>query len=142
MKRIIKGLISLCMALICFANLTTKASASTEAVQSSYLTGAFYDGNGKVVNYSISIGGNTTNGVRTTVWTDRPVSRTHYAVTAQFVKYGLTETAVSSYSIFGATSGTTYSLYACLSSMTGVTQVLSGYGNVYVQYLGTKNVSF
>lgn len=141
-KHFIKALITLCMTLVCFANLTTETSASTEAVQSSYLTGSFYDGDGNIVNYSISIGGDTTNGVRTTAWASRPVKRTHYSVTAQFVQYGLAVTATSSYSMWGKTSGYSYSPYAALNPMTGVTSILSGYGNVYVQYLGTKNVSF
>lgn len=142
MKHIIKGLIMLCVAMACLGNRTTKASASTEAIQSSYLTGSFYDGDGNAVNYSISIGGNITDGVRTTAWASRPVSRIHYGVTGQFVQYGLSVTATSSYAAYGVTSGTTYSLYARLSPMSGVTQVLSGYGNVDIQYLGTKNVNF
>lgn len=139
---IIKRLLIICVCIMSCSSTKQIVFAETNEVRASYVTGKLQASDGKEYLYTISINGSTVNGVRTVAATNAYAIRTHYAVYAQFMVNGIVLSSTSNPLYYNAMSGTSYSYYSIPGDTSGITSILSGHGNVYLQFAGTKYVSF
>ena len=139
---IIKRFLVICICIMSYLGTKQSVYAETDGVRGSYVSGKLQASDGKEYLYTISINGSTANGVRTVVTTNAYAIRTHYAVYAQFMVNGIVLSSVSNPLYYNAMTGTSYSYYSIPGDSSGITSILSGNGNVYLQFAGTKYVSF
>jgi len=139
---IIKRLLIICICVVCCFCVRTNVNAEVNATMSTYITGVLTDGYGDQYTYYVTIGGSISNGVHTIASTEAKTKRTHYAVNATFRQNGLNVYSTTSTSALAALKGTSYSPYSRPGSLSGITAILAGSGSVWLQYAGTKYVSF
>ena len=141
-QKLMKGILSVCLTAGCFLQSSAMVHAETEMLRGSYVSGSIVANDGDTYVYTVSIGGSTANGVRTTVSCEGKIKRRHNAVYAQFIQNGVIVSSTTSAVTYSLMKGPSYSPYSRPGSLTGITSILSGNGSVVLQSLISESVSF